>query len=257
MALDPQLLEPVMYRGGDTGCLLVHGFTSAPTDVLPLAEYLYQEMDCTVHVPVLPGHCTSPEDLARYNERDWLAAVEQGMDLLGRHCRQVWLAGFSMGGILALVVAARRPVAGVISIAAPIWPKPFLTHLSGLLQHVKPWVPLGRRPRLPVPSWRYDRVAAKNISDLMRLIGLAKGELARVQVPVLVVQGVRDKTVRPASARYIYRRLGSTDKELAWVPDGGHLLLLEENRRQLCQRCGQFIQSRLGGKANGSSKACK
>ncbi len=254
MNIEPQLLQPYTALGGPTGCLLVHGFSSAPPDVLPLARYLHSHMGMSVHCPVLPGHSTTPEDMARYNEQDWLKSVEQGVELLQKHCSRIWLAGFSMGGVLCLVTAARKQVSGVISLAAPVWPVPFVSRFSRVLEHTRPWLPMGQRPPMEEPSWRYDRVAAKNVTDLYRLINLLKSCLPQVDKPVLVVQGGRDRTVRPASGRYIYKNLGSEDKELEWIDDSGHLLLLGRNRQQLINHCAHFIEQRLGGLENGSYK---
>ncbi|NQD52654.1 carboxylesterase, partial [Bacillus altitudinis] len=38
------------------GCLCIHGFTGAPYEVEPLAEYLKQTTDWTVQSVTLPGH---------------------------------------------------------------------------------------------------------------------------------------------------------------------------------------------------------
>jgi carboxylesterase len=32
--------EPFFFPGNDTGCLLIHGFTGAPTEMRPLGEFL-------------------------------------------------------------------------------------------------------------------------------------------------------------------------------------------------------------------------
>ena len=247
MNIDAQLLQPYTAWGGRTGCLLVHGFTSAPPDVLPLARHLHGAMGMSVHCPVLPGHSRTPEDMARYNEQHWLEAVDRGVELLGEKCSRVWLVGFSMGGVLCIVTAARRPVEGVISLAAPVWPRPFISRFSRVLERTRPWLPMAQRPPMEEPSWRYDRVAAKNVTDLYRLINMMRQCLPSIDKPMLVVQGGRDKTVRPASGKYIYIKLASQDKELEWIDDSGHLLLLGKNRQRVINSCARFIEQRLGG----------
>ena len=41
MAEQPGLdLSPFSFEGGPVGCLLIHGFTSAPPEMRPMGEYL-------------------------------------------------------------------------------------------------------------------------------------------------------------------------------------------------------------------------
>ncbi|HEV3505290.1 MAG TPA: alpha/beta fold hydrolase, partial [Actinomycetes bacterium] len=53
--------------------------------------------------PMLPGHGTSPEDLARCGWDDWTAAAEKAFQRLAR---PLLCVGLSMGGALAAGVAA-------------------------------------------------------------------------------------------------------------------------------------------------------
>src|SRR3989337_1989475 len=55
-----------------------------------------------------------------------------------------------------------------------------------------------------------------------------KGEVAKavskVNAPVLVIQGKKDRIVHPRSAQYIYDHIAGNKKELIWVEDGEHSL---------------------------------
>src|SRR5687768_16151489 len=54
--------EPFIYRAGEVGCLMVHGFTSSPFEMRGLGRHL-AERGITAAAPLLAGHGTSPEDL--------------------------------------------------------------------------------------------------------------------------------------------------------------------------------------------------
>ena len=54
--------EPFLYEAGETGCLLVHGFTSSPSEMRGLGRYL-ADRGITANAGLLPGHGTSPADL--------------------------------------------------------------------------------------------------------------------------------------------------------------------------------------------------
>ena len=249
MIKNSELIQPLYFEGGSIGCLLVHGFTSCPGDVRPLAEHLHS-LGYTCRETLLPGHGTSPEDMAKYGWRDWLQAVELELTQLKTNCSQVWVLGFSMGGILALLAAARNDTAGLVSISAPIWPQAWRAKYAFFLQYFQKYAQLGKPGQYCLPSWRYEQVAVKNVADLMALIKEGKGTLRKVTVPALVVQGREDRTIEPRSAQYIFDNLGSAQKEI-YYSRGGHMLLAGEQSEEICRRIGEFIQER-GGDVDGS-----
>lgn len=251
MSMNPKF-QPLHLPGGSTGCLLVHGFTSCPFDIRPLSKHLHK-VNCTVQEVLLPGHGTDYRDMARFGWRDWLQAVEEGLRRLKQTCSRVWLIGFSMGGSLATLAAARNDVDGLISISAPIWPRNQRSKYAFLLQHFIKYTQLGEGRQYQFPSWRYQRVAVSNIVDLMRLIREVKRALPSITIPTLVVQGRNDGTVHPRGADYIYLRLGSSEKELCFT-DGGHMLLLESGYKEICCCVSDFILTRTGGSVDGSFK---
>ena len=64
-----------MMMGGKTGFLLLHGFTSMPEEVRPLAEHLAGRGH-TVLAQRLAGHGSHPDDLKWVSWSDWLLDVE-------------------------------------------------------------------------------------------------------------------------------------------------------------------------------------
>lgn len=244
MAARPDYITPVFLPGGETGCLLIHGFTSSPLDVRPLTRYLHS-LGFTAGELLLPGHGTSAQDMAAYGWAEWLQAVKTEQAKISARCPKTWLIGFSMGGILAALAAAESKAAGLVVIAAPIWPQSRRARFATLLKPLGVYAKLGKPSQQRYPSWRYDKVAVKNVADLFSLIKKAKRALPGVTVPTLVIQGLADRTVRPRSSHYIYKRLGAARKEIHYLP-GGHMLLVGE-----CWRVGQFIQQ-TGGDADAS-----
>lgn len=240
------LLAPYLLQGGKTGCLLIHGFSGSPLNMRPLGEYLANH-GYTVRGMVLPGHCTEPKSMVRYTWQDWLAAVEAEATALAKSCSHLWLIGFSMGGVLAGIAAGHLPVAGYVSIAAPIWPRARLTHWAFILKHFRRYVSMGSRREFELPSWRYDMAPVSSVDQLMRMIRTFRRELPQVKVPALVVQGDNDKTIMPKSASYIYENLGSRCKQIMWIPGGGHLLLVDKQRAEVCAGVERFIRNQMGG----------
>ena len=83
-----------------------------------LGQYLAAEGRTVLGVR-LPGHGTSPEDMVNTRWGDWLAAVEDGWNLLQGQTERIILVGLSMGGVLSLLSASRLPVNGVVAMSTP------------------------------------------------------------------------------------------------------------------------------------------
>ena len=82
----------------------------------PLAE-AFAAAGFTVELPRLPGHGTTPEDMAKYGWADWIAAVEAAYEGLSKRTEKIVVAGLSMGGSLTLWLAERhQQIAGIIVI---------------------------------------------------------------------------------------------------------------------------------------------
>ncbi len=110
---------PFYLPGGETGCLLLHGLTGTPHCLRWLGEYL-NGRGYTVYAPLLAGHGARPAALRGVRWPHWMADALAGAHLLRERCARVIPVGFSMGGALALLLAADLPdLPGVVAIAAP------------------------------------------------------------------------------------------------------------------------------------------
>src|SRR5262249_44808146 len=103
---DPR--EMASFHFGESGpeCLLLHGFTGSPWDLKPLAGSL-AVTGFQGNVPLFPGHGTSSMEGIR--AEDWLDAGERALSQAALKAKgPVRVAGFSMGALVAVVVASRR-----------------------------------------------------------------------------------------------------------------------------------------------------
>lgn len=73
-----------------------------------------------MYVARLAGHCTSPEDLARTSWEEWVASGRRALHHLRDRCRAVAVAGLSMGGAIALHMAATEDPDAVVAMATPV-----------------------------------------------------------------------------------------------------------------------------------------
>ncbi|MGI8686081.1 MAG: alpha/beta hydrolase [Acidimicrobiales bacterium] len=195
--------------GGPDGVLLLHGITGTPASVGGLACAL-AEAGFAVEVPLLPGHGTVVEDLARVGWDEWTTAVDESYaDLAGR-CRRVVVAGLSMGGTLACWLASRRPeVAGLVCINPFIEPpaESFLALLRDWLAHGSDMLPaIGAdiaRPDGREPS--YAQLPVAPMLSLLEAVG--RLELERIACPLLLFTSTADHVVPPRSSDMLAERV--------------------------------------------------
>ncbi|MBI2332824.1 MAG: alpha/beta fold hydrolase [Chloroflexi bacterium] len=104
------------WEGGPVGVFLSHGYTA--TKVCLFAKRLH-EKGFSVAGPLLAGHGTQPSDLNCVHWQDWVESGEKVYQQLVTHCKHVFLAGESMGGLVALYLANRHPAARGVLLYAP------------------------------------------------------------------------------------------------------------------------------------------
>lgn len=236
--------EPFLLPGDDRGVLLVHGFTGSPSEMRLLGEYL-NDLGYTVMAPRLSGHGASPEDMARTAWPEWYGDVEDAFFMLKGLCREIDVIGLSMGGLLGLKLAAEHPVCRVISLSAPIFIADKRLPMLPLYRLIRKYAPKRRRKFYdidPIYSVCYDRTPLNCLGSLLHLIKQMERILPAVHQPMLVVQSRNDRTVRPQSARYIYERLGSREKQLIWLEESGHIVTLDSERNRVFEVVADFLR---------------
>jgi len=235
--------EPFFFQGGKTGCLLIHGFTGSPSEVRLLGERLNQA-GYTVSGVLLAGHGTTPEDLAQTTWRDWYSSAEKALNEMRHHCEEVFLIGFSMGGILSLYMSQFLPVKGVVSLSAPVFLVNKKVLLLPLLKFFKKYenkVVGGNDPEYVRERFAYNRIPLVSLSSFMEFMKLVRQNLDQVTLPVLVMHSQGDRVASPRSARYIFNNLKSEDKELVWLEKSGHMITLEQEREKVFAKVVEFL----------------
>lgn len=241
---NPQLEgDPFLWEGGPTGVLLIHGYTATTAEVRPLARFLY-EQGYTVAGPLLPGHYTQPEDANRYPWRDWVRTVEESYRQLSARCQRVVIGGESAGALLALYLASEHPeVAAILAYA------PALELRMGALQQaficiLAPFVPYIEKKEMgDDPLWQgYTVYPLKGARELLRLQRQVRARLSRINRPILTVQGRLDTTVHPSAAETIQREVRSAVKELRWMPDSRHCVIIDRERDQVNRLTLEFLR---------------
>ena len=219
-------------------CLLLHGFTGGPYELMPLVRRLEQSGYRCV-VPTLPGHGGRLKELYRFRYTEWVRAAEQEAETLTERCGAIDVVGFSMGGLLAAHVANRYPVRRMALLNAAVYyfsPLRMLRHIVQLLRSGGVNGMLRDKRDIPVGA----------LIEFTKLVRALRPEFSRVVVPTFIAQGELDEVVHPLSADYIARRVQG-DKTVATYPQSRHMICFGPDAPLLFRHIEQFFTGKVKG----------
>lgn len=235
--------SPFTIEAGEPAVLLIHGFTATTSEVRPLGKHLHSK-GLTVSAPLLAGHGTHPDDLNASRWQDWYESAEKSFLDLRREHAKVWVAGESMGGLLALMLAAKYPEINGLLLFAPalkanlVWSAPFLKHFMKYIHKGK------GDPNL---AWSgYNVYPTRAMEQLLALQKVAQSCLKQVTQPALIVMSKQDRSVPfKTTSRQLMRDINSTDKKLVVLEDSPHVILLANRQQEAQTAAWRFLSQRI------------
>jgi carboxylesterase len=237
--------EPAYMPGNETGCLLLHGFTSSPHDMHLLGKFL-NEKGYTVHIPLLPGHGTSEKNLKSVKWYQWFEAAKNELFQLRKSCKKVFVMGFSMGGSLAVHLAAHYEVNGVVALAPGMYLKNKMARFSGTLS---PFLWYSRKLSGPdvkadVDTISYKKIPLKAIHEMRILFKHLRDDLNDVYSPTLIIYSRQDHVIHPKSSKFIYNNISSKKKRILELKESYHIITLDVEKEIIFSEVDKFITQR-------------
>jgi valacyclovir hydrolase len=215
--------------------LLLHGFAGTPqsdfTGQLPLLTLHY-----TVLAPHLHGygHSSHRTSYGTHYYREDVADLVALLDVL--FLKQVYVLGFSDGGITALLLAALHPqrvaALAVLGAQATINTRDVAAIRSWLLE--KPLSPEWQEELARLhgdPYWRsLPALYVQAQEDLVESGGvlISEQELATISCPTLIMHGTRDRVVAVEYAHMLHERIPSSHLLLFDAGHAAHLRCQDE-----------------------------
>jgi len=254
--------------GGRSGVLLIHGLTGTPSEMRFVAKGLNRN-GFTVHAMQLAGHCGDEADLLKTGWHDWYQSVCDAADRLRGEVDQMFVAGLSMGALLALKLAADRPdqIDGLglygTTFVYDGWTIPWIGRLSFMLplvcglglgwnQRFHECFPYGIkderiRQRIASSMLSGDSAAAglpgnpwPSLAEFYRLSFLVRRQLRSIRTPCLVVHAVDDDVASLKNVRMLVRGLqGSVETVL--LENSYHMVTVDQERDKVIDRSTRFF----------------
>lgn len=237
---------PTSSKPSVIGVLLIHGLNGSPGDLAELAAFL-QERGMVAITMCLPGHGAHGCEMQPVDWQEWATAVRTEVHRLKERCDLVFVLGHSLGGALALYVAAQEEVTGVVAICPPLQLQPWLKPVVGLLKFMLPVLPtLYADVCDPEAFWReagefYHWAPTRTVESSLQFLPHVQAALPQVTAPVLILTALHDHVVPTHDAYMIYHLLGSHTKHLVIFPRSAHVLMRDYDREAVFAKTADFI----------------
>ncbi|MCK4849569.1 MAG: alpha/beta fold hydrolase [Candidatus Heimdallarchaeota archaeon] len=251
------LALPFEFKGpsdrGKVGCLLLHSFTTSPSEVRPLGIYL-RNLGYSGIAPLLPGHGSVPEDLGTTTWLDWYAVARDSLIYLKESYENVFVLGVALGSVLATILAAshlRENIAGLILISpSQHAPSTLVKNLLPFVKHFKKDFPMEQEQvttelRDKGGQFFYSKRPTTSLIEMYRVIGFTNHRLANITQPTLVI----NTETADGATDFIFEKLIACEKKKAYtmVTSSPRWFLLEEEGKPAFLEIDGFIQSVLDG----------
>ncbi|MBR5344843.1 MAG: alpha/beta fold hydrolase [Clostridia bacterium] len=240
--------QPFFFEGGEHAVLLLHGFTGSVAHMRPLGEKLH-EAGFTVKGINLPGHASTLEDMKACTWEDWVGAGRDAVKELRAKYPCVSVAGLSMGGCIALILAEEGLLDAVVPISAPMAAQNKFLPLAGILYPLVPTISWGEGggPKDHMLDAKYNLgyggFATKTGAALYKIIKEAKANLGKITCPLMAVQSHGDETIDPDSADLILEKASSGIKEMLWLEEVPHVCVITKELPNIASKAAEFLRS--------------
>lgn len=240
---------PRFAKGRDCmpAVLLIHGFSMGPH----IMEYLFDRLAAegfTVSLPRLPGHGTCGDDFARTGWKDWYgSAMESYLDLK-RESDRVYIAGLSMGGLIASLLAQQFDIPRIVlaapafkftpgSPAAKLWITPLF---SWLIPSVKKrgGVKSEFGDDRDIQEQEYKgRLWLRQGHELIKLKRFAVKQLDKIRSRSLIIVSEGDYMVSSSTASFLENKMSRAEQiNSITLRDSGHNVVGDVDRESVADQ---------------------
>jgi esterase/lipase len=236
------------------GIVFAHGLKSTPGEIRDICEYLHHE-GFNVYGVRLKGHGTLPQDLRDVTYAAWMESFNRGYAAMRQVCKKIYIGGFSTGGLIALLSAAKKhyPLEGIVCINSALELRDIrVNYVVPTLHAVNDFLSLFNADVKHIeheseyPELNYSRLYISTLAQLRELMQVTKKALPQINAPLLVIQGDSDPVIDAQSAEIIMEKIASKHKELYTPRRNRHVIIKGEGSEEIYKRVVDFMNKKSG-----------
>lgn len=225
--------------------LILHGYTGPTIGVKPLHDKLVK-MGYSVYCPRYPGHGTNKEDFQKSTWKEWLGkSLESYLNLKAKY-ENVYLAGFSMGGVISSIICAHYDVEKLILIAPAFYLRDKKMQYYRFLKYLIPKKEIKNPPKYKDENWeklsqeyyKYDFYNKK--SDLNKLMEISRKKVKNIKAKTFVVLSKNDMSVDFEKTKKLIKSLKNT-KYILELKKSSHVILSDIEKENVLEEIEKWI----------------
>ena len=221
--------------------LLVHGFAGGTYDMESLAWLIERRYRLDVYQFTLPGHGQK----ANCTYKDWIKSAEEKVEaLIKLGYSSIYVVGHSMGGVIATYIASKYPEIKKIVLAAPAFK---YIGDKGNFSIRKATSIMLEYGFAEVLFRGFERLPIKSIGDFMTLVSEYQEAPKKIEIPILIIQGLKDDIVPKESSEYVFDNVKSNKKGIIYLNDSNHDIFNGPQKDEVNIKIEKFL---LSGKIN-------
>lgn len=243
------------FAGSPTRALLLfHGYNDSPQSLAGVAERIAREGGWTVRLPLLAGHGRTLREFDAWTPEEVLAAAREEYRALCERFPTVAIGGLSMGGAIAMILAAEVSASAVVLYAPMLFeptPMKWVRWSSGIWTLFTRYVSGGGSRSIHDPDAMrriiaYGASTRRSVLTLDRLAQACEVALPKVEEPVLIIQSREDNRLPMAQSELAFSRIGSRDLTVEWRTGAGHVLTVDFGWEEVAMQTVRWLDERLG-----------
>jgi len=246
--------QPFLREGRAPCVVAFHGFTGTTAEIRPLLDELATR-GFAVRAPLLTSHGSHPAKLQDVTFEELFTEMEHEVDVARERYGQVVIAGFSLGSLVAMELAARRPVGllGLVVLGNALTLAPAVSAPLAFIERrgwklpdwylLKLWSSDVRDPEQKKKMTSYDCDPLRAALEVYRAGVHVQRRLAQIQCPTLILHGARDRVCPSSNVALAAAGLGTSEVRTRIYAESGHLIAADHDRVEVAATVASFVGS--------------
>lgn len=226
------------------GVLILHGFSGGPYELGPFVAFLHERTEWEIVTPTFCGH-GDELSMQGYKAEHWLMDAEIAYRQLAKKVDEIFVVGFSMGGVIAMYLAKRYPVKKIVLLSAAVKYMSSVQFIQDLRMLAREAVHGHLRDNELFRRYEYKlkNVPLSAAVEFTRIVKKVEPYMGHIEVPTFIVQGEKDGIVPSMTAQFIYDQLKASEKHVYLSVNGKHHICYSDDNNDWFCRVLDFLQA--------------